>query len=54
MSNGDVIAYAKALQLLSEDNGLAKEYGTNARKRVQDLFLYDAFVDKIKELVIGN
>lgn len=49
--NGDVPAYAGALRTLAENAALRSQYGQNARRRVEDLFMYDAFKREIIALL---
>ncbi|MDY3795857.1 MAG: glycosyltransferase [Agathobacter sp.] len=49
--NGDEKAYAKALVKLDEDDGLRKKLGESARKRVEELFMFDQLKTKINELI---
>ncbi len=49
--NGDVLAYAEALKKLAKEEDLRKVYGENARKRVEELFLFPLFKQKIRALV---
>lgn len=49
--NGDEKAYAKALVKLDEDDELRKKLGESARKRVEELFMFDQLKAKINELI---
>lgn len=49
--NGDISAYAEALISLKEDAAVRSIYGENARKRVEELFLYDTFRGKLEQLI---
>ena len=49
--NGDVNAYAEALKKLAEDKELRKQYGINAKERVEDNFMFDSFKDKLVRLL---
>ena len=48
--NRDSRAYAEAIRKLAEDPQLRKEMGAAARKRVEELFLYNRFAEKIRDL----
>lgn len=49
--NGDEEAYAKALVKLGEDDELRKNLGESARRRVEELFMFDQLKAKINELI---
>ena len=49
--NGDVQAYAKALKLLADNKELRKKYGANAKKRVEEKFMYKNFEREIGNLI---
>lgn len=49
--NCDVDAYAEALKKLADDKELREEYGRNARKRVEDNFMFDCFKKNISGLL---
>ena len=53
--NGDSKAYAEALKTLANDPVLRGKYGKNARKRVMDIFTFNAFeqnlIKKLKQMV---
>ena len=51
--NGDSKAYAEALKLLSQDEGLRRKYGEEAKKRVVDNFTFATFKNNIRALVEG-
>ena len=51
--NGDVKAYAEALVTLGEDLALRIKYGINAKQRVTNLFLFDPFDQKVRNLVLS-
>lgn len=51
--NGDVSAYAKALESLSKGKALREKYGKNAKKRVEENFMFDQLGEKVKELIDG-
>lgn len=45
--NCNVNAYANALKKLANDRTLREEYGRNARKRIEDNFMFDSFKEKL-------
>ena len=49
--NSDVSAFAEAVKLLQADQLLAHQYGTAAKKRVEQNFMYEQFKQQIKELL---
>ena len=51
--NGDARAYAEAIRRLARDDGLRRRMGENARRRVEQYFLYDQFRREIRDLVAG-
>ena len=51
--NGDARAYAEAIRRLARDDGLRRRMGENARRRVEQYFLYDQFRHEIRDLVAG-
>lgn len=50
--NGDVEAYAEAMKKLAADADLRKRYGVNAKERVVDNFMFEQFVEKIRDLIV--
>jgi len=50
--NKDSEAFAKAIKKISLDDTLYKQYSTNAKKRVEDNFLFDSFKEKINKFII--
>ena len=52
VENQDVEAYAKAIKRLRENGDLRKKLAVNAKKRVEELFLYDAFKTNINNLIL--
>ncbi len=49
--NGDPAAYAQAIRRLADDSALRREYGRNARKRAEDLFMFERFRDSLLKLL---
>lgn len=49
--NGDVKAFSSALKQLQLDNEKSKVYGEAARKRVEELFMFEQMKEKIEKLV---
>ena len=49
--NGDVEAYAEAMKKLAADADLRKKYGVNAKERVVDNFMFEKFLEKIRDLI---
>ena len=49
--NRDIKAYAQALIQLSGDEKLRTQLGTNARKRVEHLFMFDQLKEHINDLI---
>ncbi len=52
VENRNVALYAKALMSLAEDYEMRTILGENAKKRVEENFLYHEFMRRIRELVI--
>ena len=49
--NGDEAAYARAITTLGENKALREEYGANARKRVEETFMFERFSEEIQNIV---
>lgn len=49
--NGNVKAYAEALKELAENEALRTQYGVNARKRVEENFMYEQLKENITKLI---
>ncbi len=49
--NCDVDAYAEALKKLADDKELCEEYGKNAKKRIEENFMFDCFRRNLLELL---
>ncbi len=53
VENCNVEAYAGAIQRLGENAKLRNELGTNAKQRIEELFLFDSFKNDINNLLGG-
>ncbi|MBR1443193.1 MAG: glycosyltransferase [Firmicutes bacterium] len=51
--NGDWKAFAEALKKLGDDKNLSEKYSKNAKKRVEDKFMFEQFAENIKGLING-
>ncbi len=49
--NGDAAAFAAAIEKLGGDGALRARYGANAEKRFAELFTFEAFKNKVAELI---
>lgn len=49
--NGDVESFASAVKKLQLDRKLANQYGEAARKRVEDLFMFNEMKESVKKLI---
>ena len=52
VENGNSAAYAQALRKLADDEALRLKMGQNAKERVEDLFTYDKFREKIIDVIL--
>lgn len=51
VENSDALKYAEAIKRLGENKELRIHYGSNARKRAEELFVYESYSKSIKELI---
>ena len=51
VANRDSKAYADAIKKLASDDKLRNKLGTAAKKRVEDIFLYDSFMETIRQII---
>lgn len=49
--NGDVAAFAESIRTLQQDSDLRRAYGTAARRRVEQNFMYDQFKRQTNDLI---
>lgn len=49
--NGDTRAFAEAIERLADDKRLREEYGSAARQRVEENFLFSAFAQRVRTLL---
>jgi len=51
---GDVLSLSKAMLKLAENKELIKRYGMEGKKKANDLFTFEAFVNSIESMISGE
>ena len=51
VENSNPEKYAEAINILASNDELKNKYSANAKKRVEELFLYSSFKEAVKSLL---